>query len=90
MLQKISPRPSCLPVGQEKDSQRGVIPPFCKGREEGFGLHCPYNYGLIIKPCRNDFKSNPGAEQWGTISNGAEIFPLTKKWICAKNFLCLL
>jgi hypothetical protein len=41
MFQKISPLPSCLPVRQEKDSQRGVIlgaslraeslrPPFCK------------------------------------------------------------
>jgi len=38
ILRKISPNPSF--------SKRG-IPPFRKGREEGFNLQRPYNYGLI-------------------------------------------
>jgi hypothetical protein len=29
------PNPYCLPDWQEKDSQRGTIPPFGKGREGG-------------------------------------------------------
>jgi len=40
ILLKISPNPSF--------PKRG-IPPFRKGREEGFSLQRPYNYGLISK-----------------------------------------
>jgi hypothetical protein len=64
IAQKISPRPS-LPSGPEAlwaGGQRGGIPPFGlqpravsdpegKGREEGFSLQRPYNYGLISKCC---------------------------------------
>jgi hypothetical protein len=34
--EKISPHPSCLPVRQEKDSQRGIILPFSKEEYSSF------------------------------------------------------
>jgi hypothetical protein len=41
VMEKISPRLSCL---QEKDSRRGVIPPFGKGRKGGISQIDVFNY----------------------------------------------
>ena len=49
----MSPNPSCLPVQQGKDSQRGEFLPLVKGGQEGFSFQCLYNYGQTNNICIN-------------------------------------